>query len=38
MYIGSALRYQPVCNNLPIEPVPTAVIITLPTPYSTTTH
>ncbi len=37
-YIGSALPYQAVCRNLPIEPIPSPVTITTPTPYSTATH
>jgi WD40 repeat protein len=32
-YISSALPYQAVCPNLPIEPVPTQVTVTIPTPY-----
>ncbi|HUH99133.1 MAG TPA: WD40 repeat domain-containing protein [Anaerolineales bacterium] len=32
-YIGSALPYQAVCPNLPIEPAPVPIAITTPTPY-----
>jgi WD40 repeat protein len=36
-YIGQALPYRAVCSNLPAQPVPTRVIITSPTTYTTAT-
>lgn len=34
-YIGSALTYQVICPNFPIEPKPTLIPITIPTSYTT---